>query len=587
MMLPAVFDAYAAVWVVDYEFTPREGELPQPICVVAHEVRSGRHIEVWEDELGQLASPPYPVGRSSLFVAYVSQAEMSCHLAMRWPLPVAILDLYVEFRNATNGLDLDHGRSLLGALAYYGLEAMGAGEKHAWQALAQRGGPWTREEREGLLAYCATDVLAEVRLLTHLAPRLNLSQARFRGHYIRAVAQIEAHGIPVDHSLYNALLEQWNPLKYALVERINPRFGFPYHKGDHFRHAPLLAWAATQGIEWPLTPTGRAVLEMDALKDLVLLYPQIEPFRQLRKTLNQMRTTGFPIGRDHRNRFLLWPYGTKTGRNAPGTSVNLMGAASWLRSLIQAPSGYGLAYIDWAQQEYGIAAAFSHDRGMQLGYLSGDPYLALARMAKAVPSWATKTSHAAIREQYKTVSLGVLYGMRGPSLARRLGLSESAGEQLLADHQQAFPTFWAWSQRIVQQALFIHHIQTVYGWRLHCGPSAETNVRSIANFPMQANGSEMMKVACCLVLEAGVAICAVVHDALLIMAPLPDLSDAIQTTQRCMAQASRTILRDFALTSDVQIFPHPQHYVDARGLPMWALIQEFLGRDILAANATD
>src|SRR5262249_14413743 len=241
-----------------------------------------------------LPTPPYPIGRSSLFVAFVTPAELSCHLALHWPLPAAVVDLYAEFRNDTNGLDLEYGRSLLCALAYYGLEAMGAGEKQTWQALAQRGGPWTREEREGLLAYCAADVAAEVRLLQHLAPRLQLSRARFRGHYTRAVAQIEAHGIPVDHALYTTLIGQWDPLKYAFVERINPLFGFPYHRGDHFRHAPLLAWAETQGIEWPRTPTGLAILDKDELKDLALLYPQIEPFRQLRKTLGQMRATGFP-----------------------------------------------------------------------------------------------------------------------------------------------------------------------------------------------------------------------------------------------------------------------------------------------------
>jgi len=224
---------------------------------------------------------------------------------------------------------------------------------------------------------------------------------------------------------------------------------------------------------------------------------------------------------------------------------------------------------------------------VSLSYLSHDPYLALARMVKAVPSWATKTTHKAIREQYKTVSLGVLYGMRGPSLARRLGLSEAVGEQLIVDHQRAFPAFWAWSRNTVSHALLARQIQTVYGWRLRCGPSAETNLRAIANFPMQSNGSEMMKLACCLVLEAGVSICAVVHDAILIEAPLPNLPDAIATTQRCMAEASRIILRGFTLASDVQVFPHPQHYVDERGLPMWGVVQEFLGRDILITSGAE
>jgi DNA polymerase I-like protein with 3'-5' exonuclease and polymerase domains len=491
--------------------------------------------------------------------------------------------LSAEFRCLTNGLLLEHGKSLLGALAHYNLEAMQAGEKEYWQKLAENGGPRTADEWEGLLQYCAQDVDAEVRLFLHLAPRIPLSQALVRGHYTKTVAQVEATGIPIDQPLYHTILEQWEPLKQALITRKNPDFGCPYDAEGHFRHAALLRWADTQGIAWPRTTKGLAVLEKEDLKDLALLYPQLEPFRQLRKTLGQMRATGFPVGADGRNRFLLWPFGTKTGRNAPGTSANIMGTAAWLRFLIQAPEGYGLAYVDWAQQEYGIAAALSHDKGMQLAYLSGDPYIALARMARAVPVWATKDSHGKVRDRYKTVSLGVLYGMRGPSLARRLDLSLGEGEQLLADHEQAFPTYWAWNKETVLHALLARRMSTVLGWHLHCGPWAEQNKRSISNFPMQGNGSEMLKLASCLTLEAGVTICALVHDALLILAPLADLPDAIATTQRCMAEASRYILKGFELASEVHIFTHPYHYFDKRGVDMWKEVRDILGQQLFLA----
>src|SRR5262245_20895051 len=125
MRLPQCFDAYTSIWGVDFEFTPRLGDLPRPICVVAHELRSGRHNQLWEDDLQRCTIPPYDVGRSSLFVAYAAQAELSCHVALHWPFPARILDLFTEFRNETNGLDLDHGQSLLGALAYFGLEGLG------------------------------------------------------------------------------------------------------------------------------------------------------------------------------------------------------------------------------------------------------------------------------------------------------------------------------------------------------------------------------------------------------------------------------------------------------------------------------
>src|SRR3954464_13305113 len=57
-----------------------------------------------------------------------------------------------------------------------------------------------------------------------------------------------------------------------------------------------------------------------------------------------------------------------------------------------------------------------------------------------------------------------------------------------------------------------------FGWPLHVG--AAFNPRSLANFPMQANGAEMLRLACCLATERGIRVCAPVHDALLIEAPL-------------------------------------------------------------------
>ncbi len=69
-----------------------------------------------------------------------------------------VLDLFTEFRNATNGLPVPCGNGLLGALAYYGLGAIAAAEKSDMRDLAIRGGPFTPAEREALLDYCQSDV---------------------------------------------------------------------------------------------------------------------------------------------------------------------------------------------------------------------------------------------------------------------------------------------------------------------------------------------------------------------------------------------------------------------------------------------
>jgi DNA polymerase I len=96
-------------------------------------------------------------------------------------MPARILDLYVEFRDRTNGLRTPAGAGLIGALVYFGLDTIGAAEKEEMRALVMGGGPWSGEERERILEYCEGDVDALARLLVAMVPRLDLGRALVRG----------------------------------------------------------------------------------------------------------------------------------------------------------------------------------------------------------------------------------------------------------------------------------------------------------------------------------------------------------------------------------------------------------------------
>jgi hypothetical protein len=45
-----------------------------------------------------------------LFVAFYASAELGCYRVQSWPMPERILDLFVEFRDRTNGLTTPAGR---------------------------------------------------------------------------------------------------------------------------------------------------------------------------------------------------------------------------------------------------------------------------------------------------------------------------------------------------------------------------------------------------------------------------------------------------------------------------------------------
>jgi hypothetical protein len=727
---------YREVWAADFEFKVRPGGRPEEVhCVVARELRSGRLVRLWLGD-GAPALPPYPTGSDTLFVAYYASAELGCHLALDWPLPTRILDLCVEFRRATSGLAVPCGKSLLGALMYYGLDGLAAVEKGAMRQLAMRGSPYTATERAALLDYCETDVDPLFPLLQAMLPGLDLPRALLRGRYMAAAARMEWAGVPIDTEALARLRDSWERIKSRLVATVDRDFGVFAPTGrreldphstygaavlrearewgldpDGLAEAVECAWAeekaadaeafaarraarrvtglsvrrimqwenagkdhatypgldtmarelagaypglgigpgyaaaeaddptdypgrlwevlrdrtevvkprhdpgilrraaelvasgsadslacyrpmsfsvrrfndylVRKGIPWPLLDSGALALDDDTFKEMAKAYPrEIGPIRELRYTLSQLRLQKLTVGPDGRNRCLLSAFQSKTGRNQPSNNKFIFGPSVWLRSLIRPEPGQALAYCDWAAQEYGIAAALSGDLAMQQDYLSGDPYMSFARRAGAVPADATKKTHGKERDLFKVCcGLGAMYGAGKSSLAMRLGISPAHAQELLHLHRETYPVFWRWSDAIQDFAMLHNYLETTFGWRVHVPPGLDpktgkplASTRSLRNFCMQGNGSEMLRLACCLATERGIAVCAPVHDALLVEGSADDIENVAARTQEAMREASELVLPGFPLRTDAKVIKHPDRYQDDRGRRMWEVV---------------
>jgi DNA polymerase I-like protein with 3'-5' exonuclease and polymerase domains len=97
------------------------------------------------------------------------------------------------------------------------------------------------------------------------------------------------------------------------------------------------------------------------------------------------------------------------------------------------------------------------------------------------------------------------------------------------------------------------------------------------NFPMQANGAEMLRLACCQATERGIRVCALVHDALLIEAPLDEINEHVAELQTCMREASQIVLGGvLKLGSDAEVVRWPERYMDERGAMMWQTVRRLL-----------
>jgi hypothetical protein len=508
-----------------------------------------------------------------LFVAYYASAELGCHLALDWVMPERVLDLYVEFRNIANGHSPPHGFGLLGALAWHGLDAIDATEKDSMRDLALRGGPWTAVEREALMAYCESDVLALAKLLPRMLPQIDLERAVLcRGRYMRAVARMEHVGVPIDVETLSRLRDGWGEIQTHLIQEVDSKFGV--FEGRTFKSDRWANWLTRSGIPWPRLDSGALALDDQTFREMARAYPKVSLIHELRVSLSQLRLRDLAVGADGRNRCLLSPFRSKTSRNQPSNSKFIFGPATWLRGLIKPVPGYAIAYVDWSQQEFGIGAALSGDVAMMDAYRSGDPYLMFGKQAGRIPPDGTKETHGAERDLFKTCTLGVQYGMGAESLAGRIGQSPAHARELLRLHGETYPKFWAWSDGALNHSMLLNRIHTVFGWTLHIGPNV--NPRSLRNFPCQANGAEMLRLACCLATERGIDLCAPVHDALLVGGPADEIETIVARTREAMAEASATLLSGFRLRTDVRIVRWPDRYMDPRGEQFWARVMALL-----------
>ncbi len=267
-------------------------------------------------------------------------------------------------------------------------------------------------------------------------------------------------------------------------------------------------------------------------------------------------------------------FGSKTGRNQPSNSKFIFGPSAWLRSLIKPEPGHALAYVDYSQQEFGIGAALAPDLAMQDAYTCGDPYMRFAVQAGAAPPDATKRSHAAIREQFKTCALAVQYSMSAESLGLKLNVPTARGRELILLHRTTYRDYWRWSDAIQDYAMLHGQLNTVLGWTVRV--TKDANPRALRNFPLQANGAEMLRLACCLATERGIRVAAPVHDALLVEAPTDEIDHVVAETQTAMREASETILSGFSLRSDAEIVCYPDRYMDKRGERMWHVVTDLV-----------
>jgi DNA polymerase I len=580
--------------VCDFEYEVADGDLPHVLCMVAYLLDEShqhvRTIRLWRGEFG--SAPPFDTGPDTLFVAYSAWAELTCFMTLNWRFPEHVFDLHTAYLAATNILlpydpeekRKKQGKRLPDACRSYGVDGWENIDKGT-MAKDIGEGRWHIYGVERVFEYCEEDVRASSVLFKRmlqgrpLLPASDIERVLHWSNYgAKAIAQIQARGMPIDMVLWNLVQENKATVIKHLLERFDPsrNSADPIYTPDgHWSDYRFERWLVSQGVAaWPRLESGQIQKDDDTFK-MMSHIPGIEALRALRGSLGVIVRALIPIGRDGRNRPKLFPFCTNTGRNAHRES--LFNAHAGMRSFMVFDSDVTAVYLDWRTQEVGIAAALSGDEALQAAYRGGDVYHALALTIGATDDadpkhW--KDTDPTMRQRMKSLSLAINYGMGVPSLARGLDRHPIIASTIIERHKRTYPKFWAWRNDEVMGAMLEREIKSVFGWPLRISHSP--NQRALFNYPMQSNGAEMLRLAAARMCEAGLVPNMLVHDGLLI-----ETRSAWQIDQakEIMREAGREVCNGFEVGADVdQKLEHGARFRDKRPIAkkMWEAMMQAL-----------
>ncbi len=346
-------------------------------------------------------APPFDIGPDTLFVAYSAWAEMTCFKVLGWQFPMHIFDQHTAYLAASNILlpyDPDEKRersrasacpmpaaptaSRVGSASTRRTIAKAIGEGR-WREYGQRGRVSTIAKRT--CASTAQLLRAQLRGSRGRAlPAADVERVLHWSNYsAKAIALIQARGIPIDMPLWNLVQENKArrdrraaaPIRSepwrATIRSTRPRANGATRASRR--------WLMRAGVTaWPRLDSGALDTQQRRLSPDVLTCPASRGCTRCATASASSPRRGcrsaatVAIGRR------LFPFGTATGRNAHAKSP--YNAHAGMRSFMVFPPDTIGVYLDWRTQEVGIAAALSGDAALMRAYRGGDVYHALARM---------------------------------------------------------------------------------------------------------------------------------------------------------------------------------------------------------------
>ena len=557
MIVETLNENFEYLCVVDTEFKGDQdkGEINDPICVVIKELKSGQVHRF----SGPKLKLPYPANKT-LWIAHNVIAEAQTFLSYGIKLPKYWWDTLIEDRKLKFGKVQSH--SLLAACGRYGIQTISEDlKKYFINKIILANETYTDEQMSKILDYCESDVEAGAALFLEQCkeiekvkkfdgPEMIISQALFSGAAVACTAQVEFNGNHLNLELLKKIDDAFPYVKRKMIDELNAELDV--YENDVLKQHKFDAWIERIGLAdvWPLTITGLYKTDEKTLDTYKDAHPDIRKFKLAQMFIGARKLKGFIVGPDGKARCSYRMYGLKTGRTNPSTAKHPFNAPKAMRNLIKAPKNKIMVNFDYRSQEVAIAAYLSQDPNMMAAVQKTDPYIHIAKLNKAVPDNATKKSHKAIRNLYKTTTLAALYGQGAVNMSKRMNLIIDYGQELFVKIKNTFPTYFAWAKTMFDKAIVNGYAETKFGWRYYFKPGELYNPRTFYNFPIQAHGSEMLRRALIDLTTAGIEVNALIHDGIVITLNRKNFRKEFIKAKKILINASIAILNEDSSTNN-------------------------------------
>jgi DNA polymerase I len=509
------------------------------------------------------------------FIGHFVKVELFCLWRLGLPEPSILWDTFIfekalqmgryhheKRRTADDGAQIlareeaqekeAFGLSLVVTCQRYGVTYRMAGEKERLLKsflTHPDGAPFS----QGQIDYSAEDAIAASLLYplqVHKAVQNGLLHhcMTVEMPWVTTNARIQWMGARVDEGKRDEVFARLT----LLLEQLEKQLATEYGIENTQSHKQLAEFFQECGLLHSFRQGGTVSFDKKMLKKNAHLHPAIALLRHGRRVssllADKLLSSEF-VGDDGRVRADHQQLGTATGRQA-SRWPNFLGLDRMLRPLVIPDPGYGIGEVDFSQVEVGVAAAVYGDEELVRMFNSGDVYSAMAQHFyqgelsaedRAMTGKEFKGKHKVLRNQMKTCTLGIIYGITPVGLAENLGTTTAKAAALQERFMTMFPQLQTALIAAAQFGAIRGYAHTVSGLRRYRAKSGEATRREknwLTNHPVQGSAAVVFKAAGNrlhrLYRQYDARITIPLHDAFIFEAPLADVEAVAELTSRVM-----------------------------------------------------